>query len=918
MTGLSNARALVSEPVCPPATATRASCASQVLYDGETGLYAHADLARPGGHTRAAAMAVLAGPFQGGWDEGPFSPTLPRGAMPTAAPAGSREAPEGASPPVGGTPAFLLQAYDLTALSAAEGTGDKVGIVDAYWDSEAESDLATYRSTFGLPACEKASGCFTQVNESGATGSGSCTTEECKGWQLETSLDIETVSAICPNCHILLVEAKDAELAPLSKAESEAYTLGANQVSDSWTGERRLELASKHAAIATVAASGDDGEWKSAAYPAGEDAVTAVGGTDLLSAQAGGAAATRGAVETAWSKTGSGCSSETKPSWQRQTACADRSANDISADADPDTGLDVYDPGYPETEEGWLDVGGTSLATPITAAYYALNSGGAGDGSAEWDYNNASLLNDIASGSNGTCGSLLCQAGPGYDGPTGNGSISGDVVEGAPGVGGPSQVDGSYLTATAPETVTLTGGVYPNGLETEYWWEYGPTKSYGHITTPTAIGDGGDAPAGSGGVSAAEAIIERLAPETTYHYRLVASNEKGTTYGYDFQFTTAPPSAGFVVEAEQKLEGEVGYTRGRLVGRVGETVDYKVTVRNTGNTELSLGALSESGCESVVPGGPVRVAVGASQAYTCEHKGLAVGAYASVASVSNDSEASRESNKLEVEVPAQPGFVVEAEQKLEGEVGYTRGRLVGRVGETVDYKVTVRNTGNTELSLGALSESGCESVVPGGPVRVAVGASQAYTCEHKGLAVGAYANVASVSNDSEASRESNKLEVEVPAQPGFVVEAEQKLEGEVGYTRGRLVGRVGETVDYKVTVRNTGNTELSLGALSESGCESVVPGGPVRVAVGASQAYTCEHKGLAVGAYANVASVSNDSEAPRESNKLEVEVPAEPGFVVEAEQKLEGEVGYTRGGWWGGWVRRWITGSRSGTRVTLN
>ncbi len=315
-------------------------------------------------------------------------------------------------------------------------------------------------------------------------------------------------------------------------------------------------------------------------------------------------------------------------------------------------------------------------------------------------------------------------------------------------------------------------------------------------------------------------------------------------------------------------------------------MDYRVTVRNTGNTELSLGALSESGCESVVPGGPVRVAVGASQAYTCEHKGLAVGAYASVASVSNDSEASRESNKLEVEVPAQPGFVVEAEQKLEGEVGYTRGRLVGRVGETVDYKVTVRNTGNTELSLGALSESGCESVVPGGPVRVAVGASQAYTCEHKGLAVGAYASVASVSNDSEASRESNKLEVEVPAQPGFVVEAEQKLEGEVGYTRGRLVGRVGETVDYKVTVRNTGNTELSLGALSESGCESVVPGGPVRVAVGASQAYTCEHKGLAVGAYASVASVSNDSEASRESNKVEVEVPAQPMPTVRPMQEV--------------------------------
>ena len=155
MTGLSNARALVSEPVCPPATATRASCASQVLYDGETGLYAHADLARPGGHTRAAAMAVLAGPFQGGWDEGPFSPTLPRGAMPTAAPAGSREAPEGASPPAAGTPAYLQQAYDFTALSATAGSGDKVAIVDAYVDSEAESDLDVYAPHSAFPLVKR-------------------------------------------------------------------------------------------------------------------------------------------------------------------------------------------------------------------------------------------------------------------------------------------------------------------------------------------------------------------------------------------------------------------------------------------------------------------------------------------------------------------------------------------------------------------------------------------------------------------------------------------------------------------------------------------------------------------------------------------------------------------------------------------
>ncbi len=552
VTGLQNASQVIEKPVCPPSTAGRYACAARALYDTGTKGYVHPDLARPRLHTPAAAMTVPTGGLGARRAVAPFSPAPPGASLPAAAPTG-----QGA--PAAGTPAYLQQAYDLTALAANAGSGDKVAIVDAYVDSEAESDLRVYRATFGLPACEQKNGCFTQDNENGEPVSPETCEPggECEGWQMETSLDLEAVSALCPNCSIALVEGRNAGPEALGAAEEEAYKLGANQVSDSWSGPEKLGLAARHAQVATVGASGDRGQWAirgnlAAAFPAGEDAVTAVGGTDLLAPRVAGSPATRGFQETVWFEkkaegriagTGSGCTSEAKPSslepeppWQHQTVCPSRAANDISADADPATGLLVYD----RAAGGGLVVGGTSLATPLTAAYYALVGHGAGDGSGEWDYTNAALLNDVVSGSNGSCGTLICMAGPGYDGPTGNGSISGDAVTGAPGVAGPSQVTGSYGTCVSANSVALSGGVYENGLPTEYWWEYGPTTAYGQQTQAASVGETAPAP-GSGGVWTVGAAIGGLSAAATYHYRLVARNADGTTYGYDFQFTTGAP-----------------------------------------------------------------------------------------------------------------------------------------------------------------------------------------------------------------------------------------------------------------------------------------------------------------------------------------------------------------------------------------
>ena len=148
-------------------------------------------------------------------------------------------------------------------------------------------------------------------------------------------------------------------------------------------------------------------------------------------------------------------------------------------------------------------------------------------------------MNDPTAGSNGSCTAriaYICNAGDGYDGPTGVGTISGAVATGAPGIGGPGP-DGSYAQSTGPDTAQLEGGVYPNGADTKYWWEYGTTTSYGQQTEATDIGSG-VAP-----VSVADQLAG-LSPGATYHYRLVAQNSYGTEYGYDFTLTTQGGATG--------------------------------------------------------------------------------------------------------------------------------------------------------------------------------------------------------------------------------------------------------------------------------------------------------------------------------------------------------------------------------------
>lgn len=329
--------------------------------------------------------------------------------------------PQAAGTPNGYGPADLRAAYSLG--SASGGAGQTIAIVDAYDDPNAESDLAVYRSQFGIPACTTANGCFRKVDQNGGTHYPRGNT----GWAEEISLDLDMASAICPNCKILLVEASSNSFANLATAVDRAALLGATVISNSYgggeySGEVSDQSHFNHPGIAITVSSGDAGF--GVEFPAASQYVTAVGGTSLTRD-----GSTRGFGETVWNGAGSGCSAYiTKPSWQNDAGCSRRTVADVSAVADPNTGVAVYDT-YRLHPGGWLVFGGTSVSAPIIGGVYALagNAGSIIYGS--FSYSHLSSLYDVLSGSNGSCGgSYLCTAVAGYDGPTGNGTPKGTTA----------------------------------------------------------------------------------------------------------------------------------------------------------------------------------------------------------------------------------------------------------------------------------------------------------------------------------------------------------------------------------------------------------------------------------------------------------------------------------------------------------
>jgi hypothetical protein len=413
-------------------------------------------------------------------------------------------------------PQDLHSAYALPTNASAMQT---IALVDAYNDPHAERDLEAYDREFGLPRCTAGNGCFKQVNQNGEAGNlpfpknelelesaGTGTSaerkeaQEAEGWSVEISLDVETARATCQSCRIALVEASSPAYANLEAAEEAAVRLPAQEVSNSWGGpecESGLgciedSSAFNHPGVVITVSAGDDGylNWLEspqtpyANYPASSPHVVAVGGTRLHLGADGewtGESVWNDGGESSGTREGhgaggGGCSTQfAAPSWQKSVSdwstvgCAGkRAVADVSADADPYTGLAIYDTSHEceaeiEEESGgeiveatthWCTIGGTSLASPLIASVFALAGGAQGVAyPAQTLYENVAgsptSLHDVTEGSNGRCrtpfdaatastsctsaeeamtscpSTLICRAAPGYDGPTGLGTPDG-------------------------------------------------------------------------------------------------------------------------------------------------------------------------------------------------------------------------------------------------------------------------------------------------------------------------------------------------------------------------------------------------------------------------------------------------------------------------------------------------------------
>ena len=432
------------------------------------------------------------------------------------------------------TPAQLHTAYQLPTTVSSSQT---IALVDAYNDPNAAADLATYSKEFKLPECTEQSGCFKQVNQYGSSDVNSLPfpktssaleaaragdeaeveeAEEATGWGIEMSLDIETAHATCQSCDIVLVEADSPSYENLETAEATATEIGATEISNSWGGpeagetlKAERESPFDHPGTVITASAGDNGylNWDApdkeevgyANFPASSPHVIAVGGTHLELAEKTAAWKS----ETVWDGLGAGGGGCSKifeaPTWQQElpnwssVGCGSlRAVADVSADADPYSGLAVYDStAGPECEEssedpGWCTIGGTSLASPLIASVYALAGGAGGvEYPARTLYENESLspasLHDITTGSNGKCsraynrktgasgcsaeeeaensgcvGEARCLAGNGYDGPTGVGTPDGIAAFEPTGKGETHKSSGSGLGSGGQNTPPST------------------------------------------------------------------------------------------------------------------------------------------------------------------------------------------------------------------------------------------------------------------------------------------------------------------------------------------------------------------------------------------------------------------------------------------------------------------------------
>jgi Putative Ig domain len=447
---------------------------------------------------------------------------------------------------VGYGPSQLQSAYNLTSASAANGAGRTIAVVDAFDDPTAAADLATYRSSAGLPVVPS----FEKLNQNGQTSPLPAEAPASDDWTLEESLDLDMASAICPLCNIVLVEATNDSGTGLDVAENAAANV-AGYISNSWGGneassDTTLDSTDFNHPGSVITASAGDSDF-GVIYPATSPNVVAVGGTRLSTASNA-----RGWTESVWNTstgsegTGSGCSTiEPQPSWQTAlglSGCTKRIDNDVSADADPATGVAVYDTS--NRNGGWNEVGGTSASSPMLAAMYAL-AGSAGTTPADDVYTHTSDFFDVTTGNNGSCSpAFLCTAETGYDGPTGIGTPDGitGLVSGAA---------GNSVTVTNPGSQTGTVGTAVS-LQI-----HATDSAAGQTLTYTATG----LPAGLS-ISSSGLISGTPTTAATSSVAVTAKDTTGASGSATFTWTISTTGGGGTCTNHTQLLGNPGFETG--------------------------------------------------------------------------------------------------------------------------------------------------------------------------------------------------------------------------------------------------------------------------------------------------------------------------------------------------------------------
>jgi Bacterial Ig-like domain len=649
--------------------------------------------------------------------------------------------PLAASGPSGLSPAQFHGAYGLPATGPA---GQTIAIVDAFDSPTIESDLGVFSSTFGLPACTTANGCFKKVNQSGAAGPYPSANA---GWALEIALDVETAHAICQNCKILLVEATTNGLTDLAAAENTAATLGATVISNSFGGSEfageTTDTAYNHPGIPITVSAGDSGF--GAEYPASSPYVVAVGGTTLTV----GASNTYGG-EAAWSGSGSGCSAYTSAqAWQTadshwaQTGCGSmRGVADVAADANPSTGASVYDTTKYQGQSGWFTVGGTSLAAPLIAGVYGLAGGGSGSYPAALPYAHQSdlpaALHDVTSGSNGSCGtSTMCKGAAGYDGPTGVGTPNGLAA-----FGGPATVD-----HTPPETTIDSG---PSGPTKDATPSFAFHSSEAGSTFECSVSSGSAAfgPCTGPGASHTPEALD----DGSYTFAVRATDPSSNTDQSPatraFSVDTVLPVVGLAAPAGGSHTSD---TTPALSGTAGIAAgdSSTVTIKVFAGTGTS-GSLNQTRSAS---------RNGSTGAYSVDAAALAPGTYTAQATQSDAAGNTGQSGANTFSIDSQPQTDTQAPSSQAGSVGQTASTSV-----TVNYSAADSGSGLQSVELWARPPGGAYSKVDT-KVTSAGSGSFAYSAGAGDGAYDFYTRARDNSNNYEAAPASADSETQLDTTP---------------------------------------------------------------------------------------------------------------------------------------------------------